>query len=42
MPGSHLERCGRQWCMAVISNDSGRHFNERPLTEQASVVGLST
>lgn len=39
MPGSHLELCGRQWWMAVTSNDSGEHFNEQPLTEQASVVG---
>lgn len=42
MPGSHLEQCRRQWCMTVISNDSGKHFNEWPLTEPASVVGYST
>lgn len=28
MPGSHLEQRRRRWWVTVISNDSGKHFNE--------------
>lgn len=41
MPGS-LEQWRRQRWVPVISNDSGEHFNEWPLTEPASLVGYST